>query len=123
MEGGTLLGLLLAEPIEGLSQLQYTLEGLLTARPHTNGHFLIVQVKRKFWNQVWSTPVTPAVRRVRQENCCEFEANLHYTVLGKPGLQNENLSQKQKQKSKQQQNQKMMTLNKTNKQNKETTGE
>lgn len=35
---------------------------------------------RKFWNQVWHTPVIPAVRRVRQENCCEFEANLNYTV-------------------------------------------
>lgn len=38
-------------------------------------------------------PIIPAVRRVRQKDCCGFEASLDCIVLGKPGLQNENLSQ------------------------------
>lgn len=45
---------------------------------------------------MWHIPVIPAVRRVRQVDCCEFEASLDYVLLGKPGLQSETLSQKQK---------------------------
>lgn len=47
------------------------------------------KVKRKFWNQVWHTPINPAVRRVRQEDCSKFEASLDYILLSKPGLQSE----------------------------------
>lgn len=43
---------------------------------------------------MWHTPVILAVRRVRQEDCCKFEASLDYVLLGKPGLQSETLSQK-----------------------------
>lgn len=47
------------------------------------------KVKRKCWNRVWHTPIIPAVRRVRQEDCCKFEAILDYILLGKSGLQSE----------------------------------
>lgn len=52
--------------------------------------------KRKLWNRVWHTPVIPAVRTVRQEDCCKFETSLECILLGKPGLQSETLSQKTK---------------------------
>lgn len=43
---------------------------------------------------MWHTPIIPAVRRVRQEDCCKFEASLDYVLLGKPGLQSDTLSEK-----------------------------
>lgn len=44
------------------------------------------KIKRKLWNLVCHTPVIPAVRRMRQEDCSKFEASLDYILLDRPGL-------------------------------------
>jgi hypothetical protein len=43
---------------------------------------------------VWPTPLILTLRRKRQANVYEFEANLIYIARFIPGLQNEILSQK-----------------------------
>lgn len=43
---------------------------------------------------VWPTPLILTLRRQRQANVYEFEANLIYIARFIPGLQNEILSQK-----------------------------
>lgn len=40
------------------------------------------------------TPLKPALKRQRQVNFCEFEANLVYIVSFRPGLHTETLSRK-----------------------------
>lgn len=73
-------------------------------RPHASGHFktCISPKLREIWNQKLQvcTPVIPAVRRVRQEDCWEFEVSLDYILLGKPDLETETLSQKRKKETK-----------------------
>lgn len=65
--------------------------------------FKFSKVQRKFWNQVWYTPVIPAVRRGGRRNTVEFEANLNCTVWASLAYRMRTCLQK---------NQRMTTLNK-----------
>lgn len=52
----------------------------LTGLPDLTVRDLYKKTQSQLW---WLVPVTPALRKLRHENCCEFKISLDYTVNSK----------------------------------------
>lgn len=57
---------------------------LLFTLRHLTGLPDLIEIFRKIQSQLWwPIPVTPTLRKLRHENCCEFKIGLNYTVNSK----------------------------------------